>query len=68
MRIKIKTLPTTVYVKIEKDDNADWLNTAKYAEDHAEIGNQNRVGVYKLYEIRDVEGIVQSKAIKRRVR
>lgn len=66
MGIKIKDMPATLFVKIEKDDNADWLNAVRHVEDHAEIGTRTKVGVYKLHQVKTVEGVVQSEVAKRR--
>lgn len=66
MGLKIKTPPATIFVKIEEDDNADWLNAARDMMDHAEIGATTKVGVYKLVETRIVEGVVQSRPAKKR--
>ena len=68
MGLKIKQLPATIFVKIEKEDDADWLNAARHAEAHAEIGTKTRVGIYKLVGVRDIEGVVESISVARKSR
>lgn len=67
--MRIKTYPKTVTVKIEDDGDSNDYLVANSGDDmlgHAEVGKKIKVGIYKLVEVREVEGVAQTRVLKGR--
>lgn len=47
-------LPKQVYIRIEKSGAEEWLSTSEDLNAHAEIGEKQRVGIYKLVKVVEV--------------
>jgi len=60
----VKKLPAQVLVRWDVDSDEPYLIANERLIDHAEIGQKRKVGIYKLVEVRDVEGVASHKLAK----
>lgn len=47
-------LPKTAYIRVDKESDEEWLATGTTLNEHAEIGQKRKVGIYKLQKIVEV--------------
>jgi hypothetical protein len=56
-----KRFTKRIYVKIERDGEADYLHASECAEDHAEYGVQVEIAEYKLVRVLRLKTVVKRK-------
>lgn len=60
-----KKLPKTLYVKIHTENNDSWFNADESLNSLVEMSEKIKIGVYKLVEIHEAEGVVSTKKISK---
>lgn len=58
-----KKLPATLYVKTEEDRDASWFVADESHEPLVDMNEKIKIGVYKLTEMYECEGIVSTKKV-----
>jgi hypothetical protein len=56
-----KRFAKRIYVKIERDNDAEYLHASECADDHAEYGQQVEVAEYKLIRVIRLKTVVKHK-------
>ena len=60
----MKDLPKTIFVRWDEDGNDEpWLNVMEDVADFAVIGETRIIGVYRLVELREIEGVVKNLSV-----
>lgn len=62
--MRAKKLPTQVLVRWDYESDEPYLIAQERLIDHAEMGKSRRVGIYKLVEVRQVDGVASHKTVK----
>lgn len=57
-----KALPNTITVRWEDETGEPYLLAEQTLSDHGQMGEKRRVGIYKLDEVRMVEGVISHTA------
>lgn len=62
----MKTLPKSLYAKIEKPSNDEpfLIASADMSELNIDVGDKTKIGLYKLVGIHDAEGIVKTSKMR----